>query len=138
MVHRRWLYTTRASNERKVDKGREKWEKRFEVCVRRESRKRRTINQNRTLCRSVSLESEQTWSTCTSSHIKREYITSRAELGVLRYCRFLSTVNNGQCTCKGEQYCPLEHFGASKATSRHRNVLLRAHASNDRFKRLYE
>lgn len=50
MVHRRWLYTTRASNERKVDKGREKWEKRFEVCVRRESRKRRTINQNRTLC----------------------------------------------------------------------------------------
>lgn len=33
MVHRRWLYTTRASNERKVDKGREKWEKRFEVSV---------------------------------------------------------------------------------------------------------
>lgn len=49
MVHPRWLYTTRASNER-IEGGKNERRGRGRLSVGRESRKRRTINQNRTLC----------------------------------------------------------------------------------------
>ncbi|CAK9803946.1 hypothetical protein ANTQUA_LOCUS3850 [Anthophora quadrimaculata] len=61
--------------------------------------KRRTINQNPDpQCRSVSLKSEQTQPTCTSSHIKRGYITSWTESAVLlqfhRKCQYICIKSN--------------------------------------------